>query len=114
MEFNTYAIGRPSSHSDPKRKLHRHQKTRRFFLFSLKSSWQGFQSPSVSTLAPKYNKRCIRAKEARGNRQRPAPFVSTCAVDVSLRAVAPELLPSESQRGMITGDHVVRKSEERL
>lgn len=37
----------------PKAEATKAPETRRFFRFSLKSSWQGFQSPSVSGLAPK-------------------------------------------------------------
>lgn len=44
--------------------------TRRFSLFSLKSFWQGFQSPSVSALAPKIMcGKCNTAAQLSGNRQ---------------------------------------------
>lgn len=36
----------------PRAEAARGPKTGQFFLFALKSSWQGFQSPSVSALAP--------------------------------------------------------------
>lgn len=54
----------------PKAEAAQAPETQRFFLFSLKSFWQGFQSPSVSTLAPKIMcGECNAAAQLSGNRQ---------------------------------------------